>query len=216
MSDLLRPALVICIILLVPILPFVFFGEQTKAWVEELNERPNSAPVMAAAIIGLLASDIFLPVPSSAISTLGGWRLGKWQGTAVSWVGLSLGAMLGFALARRWGRPLAAWISSERQLDRMQASSDKYGPLLLIVARGVPVFAEASVLLMGLNQLSWRRFLPPIVLSNLGIALAYSVFGDVARQDEWLPMALAISIGLPVILTTVVSRFLPHKSDVEL
>jgi len=212
-KDLLRPALIICVALAVPILPFLVFGEEAEAWMTEWSRRPGSAMVTALVIVGLLAGDIFLPTPSSVISTIGGWQLGALVGTLVSWIGMTLGAMIGFWLARRWGRPLALWISDQRHLDRMHASSERYGPLILVIARGVPVFAEASVLLMGIHQLAWRRFLIPVVLSNLGIALAYSAFGDFAEKYQWLPLAMGVSIALPVVLTIMVLRWLPRDGE---
>ena len=57
---------------------------------------------------------------------------------------------------------------------------------------------------MGMQKLSWQRFLLPVLLSNLGLAIAYSIFGEIAEQHQWLPLALAVSIGLPVILAAVV------------
>jgi uncharacterized membrane protein YdjX (TVP38/TMEM64 family) len=68
----------------------------------------------------------------------------------------------------------------------------------------VPVLAEASVLLMGMQRLSWQRFLVPVLLSNLGLAIAYSAFGEIAEKHQWLPLALAVSIGLPVVLAAIV------------
>ena len=93
----------------------------------------------------------------------------------------------------------------------MHGLSQRFGPAVLIFGRGVPVLAEASVLLMGVHRLSWGRFLPAVLLSNLGIAFAYSAFGDFAEQNQWLPLALGVSIALPVLLATMVTRFLlPH------
>jgi membrane protein DedA with SNARE-associated domain len=56
------------------------------------------------------------------------------------------------------------------------------------------------VLLVGMHGMSWRRFLPPVLLANLGLALAYAVFGQIAERHQWLPLALAIAIALPVIM----------------
>jgi membrane protein DedA with SNARE-associated domain len=90
----------------------------------------------------------------------------------------------------------------------MEAASDRFGVFLLVMTRGVPVVAEASVLLMGIHRMAWRRFLLPVMLSNLGIALAYSTFGDVAGQHQWLPAALAMAIALPVIMAVMLHRVL--------
>ncbi len=78
----------------------------------------------------------------------------------------------------------------------------------LVVLRAVPVLAEASVLLVGIHDLSWRRFLPPVVLSNLGIALAYAKFGELAERNGWLPLALGISVALPLLLAVVARRWI--------
>ena len=207
MRSLLRSAFLIGTVLLIPILPFLVFGASFTAWFVTWSKEPASLPITVAAMLGLLASDIFLPVPSSMVSTLGGWRLGWFAGTLVSWLGLSLGATAGYAFARRWGRPFALWFTRADELERMATLSQQYGSLILILTRGVPVLAEASVLLMGIHQLSWRRFLPAVLLSNLGIAFAYSTFGDFAERHGWLPLALGVSIAIPVLLALALERF---------
>ena len=190
-----------------PVVPFLAFGGQMEAWVESWNAQPFAKPITALLVVGLLSGDIFLPVPSSVVSTFGGAQLGSWLGTLVSWFGMTLGAVLGFALARRWGYPLAARFSSHDELEQMKPLSDRYGPGVLVLTRAVPVLAEASVLLLGVHRLSWRRFLPPVALSNLGLAVAYSVFGDYAQSHQWLPLGLAVAVALPV-LATALFRFL--------
>ena len=91
--------------------------------------------------------------------------------------------------------------------------TDRFGPGFLILARGVPVLAEASVLLMGVHGLSWRRFLAPIIISNLGISLAYTAFGHIAAEHDWFPLAMGVSIGVPVLLTLIVQRFVKIKTE---
>jgi membrane protein DedA with SNARE-associated domain len=85
-------------------------------------------------------------------------------------------------------------------LHRTEGLIERFGPLLLVLGRGVPVLAEATVLLFGMHGLSWRRFLPPVLLANLGLALAYSLFGELAERYHSLPLALAVAIALPVLM----------------
>ncbi|MCH7726857.1 MAG: VTT domain-containing protein [Planctomycetes bacterium] len=204
MRELVRPAMLICLIMAVPILPFVVFGDQ---WVKDWSEQENSAPITATLVIALLSSDIFLPVPSSMISTFAGTKLGTYGGPLVSWIGMNLGALIGFALARRFGPRFARWLSKDKDLDRMKSISDRYGPVALIMTRGVPVLAEASVLLMGIHRLSWRRFLLPVLVSNLVLSVAYAGFGAFAQKNEWLGLALGVSIAVPVLLATIMGKW---------
>lgn len=212
MRELFRTLPLMCMVLLVPVLPFLLFGGRFEDWLQGIADDPPSVPVTMALVIGLLSTDILLPIPSSVISTLSGWQLGWWRGTLATWVGMNLGAIIGFALARRWGKPFALWFSKEEDLERMRIVSDRYGPFVLVLTRAMPVFAEATVLISGMHQLAWRRFLPAVVFSNFGIAVAYSAFGDYAEQHQWLPLALGIAIAVPVLVAAVAQRLMP-KTD---
>ena len=209
MRELFRTLPLMCVVLLIPVIPFLFFGHRFDEWASDFATNPPSQLATASIVIGLLATDIFLPIPSSLISTLSGWQLGWWHGTLATWIGMNLGAVFGFALARRWGQPFALWFSRGEDLERMQHISDRFGPAVLVLTRAVPVFAEASVLIAGIHRLSWKRFLPAVFLSNLGIGLAYSAFGDFAEQHEWLPLALGVAIAIPVLVAAIAQWLFP-------
>jgi uncharacterized membrane protein YdjX (TVP38/TMEM64 family) len=211
MRELFRTLPLMCAVLLVPVLPFLFFGGQFEGWVQGIEDDPPPKAATAALVVGLLATDILLPVPSSVVSALAGYELGWWRATLATWVGMNLGAVIGFSLARRWGRPLALWFSKEEDLERMRHVSDLYGPFVLALTRAVPVFAEASVLIVGIHRLSWKRFLPAVLFSNFCIALAYSAFGDWAKENQWLPLALGVAIALPILAAAAAQRLLPKK-----
>lgn len=208
MRSFLKYLLLVVILLLVPVLPFVAFGAAFEQQMTEWVTRGGTPAQTSGLIVGLLATDILLPVPASLVSTLGGARLGWLGGTAASWAGMSLGAVLGFALARYGGRPLAERLAGPEELQRLEQLSRRYGPPMLVGTRALPILAEACVLLVGIERLSWRRFLPPVLLSNLGIALAYSAFGDIAVGHPWLPWALGISLAIPLPLALLARQYL--------
>ena len=208
MRELFKTLPLMCVVLLVPVLPFLFFGGQFNNWLRGLAEDPPSSSATTVLVVGLLTTDILLPIPSSVVSTLSGWQLGWWRGTLASWTGLNIGSLFGFALARQWGQPFALFFSKAEDLERMRNVSDRYGPAVLVFTRAIPVFAEASVLISGIHQLAWRRFLPAVLLSNLGISIAYAAFGDFAERNQWLPFALAVAIAIPVLAATGARRFL--------
>jgi uncharacterized membrane protein YdjX (TVP38/TMEM64 family) len=215
MKELLRGALVIAAVLLVPIVPFLLFGgleERVLGWIDE---PAGSRTAVATLVVGMLASDILLPVPSSAVSTYSGAHLGWLAGTAASWLGMTCGATIGFALARTLGRPLAERLSKPTDLARIERLSRRFGTAVLIVTRPLPVLAEAAVLLLGVSRLSWRRFFVAVGLSNLGIAAAYAAFGQFALERGSLAAALVASIVLPVVAMFVVRWFVPSDDDTQ-
>ena len=203
MWQFIRPMLPMVVILAIPIVPFLLFGEQMESQIEMWREDPPGAHWVALAAIGLLASDIFLPVPSSVVCAVAGNQLGTWLGTLVTWMGMNLGAVFGFMLAKTCGATVTGWYSRDTDFDRVRALAERYGPVLLAMARGVPVLAEATVLWMGLKGLSWRAFLPPVILSNLVLAMVYCVIGDYAG----LAIALAASVAIPVALAIAAGRW---------
>jgi uncharacterized membrane protein YdjX (TVP38/TMEM64 family) len=200
--------LIVSLSLLVPIVPFVLFGDAVEAWVQSWIDPNAPQSTVIAMVVAVLSTDIFLPVPSSFVSTLAGTRLGITLATLASWIGMTIGAVLGYLLARWCGRPLAERFADSQDLAKMDAASERFGPVLLVVLRAVPVLAEASVLVVGVNRLAWQKFLWPVMLSNLAIALVYSTLGHLANMQQWLVPALVISITIPAVLTIVARKWL--------
>jgi uncharacterized membrane protein YdjX (TVP38/TMEM64 family) len=209
MRGLLRPLLLVGLALLVPILPFLGFGEALEGTIAGWLDPPPAPATIALLTVALLASDILLPVPSSLVSTFAASQLGVVAATAASWLGMTLGAMLGFYLAKTWGRALAVRLASQHDLEQMDQLGRHYGAWIVVFTRALPVLAEAAVLLAGATQLAWRQFLPGLMLSNLGIAVVYSMLGAWAQTQHQLPLALGASIALPVLAATIARRFLP-------
>jgi len=210
MRDLLRLLLIVGLALLVPIVPFLGFGTWLEATVEDWLDPPPAPLLVALGTVAVLSTDVFLPIPSSIVSTVAGAQLGIVPATAVSWLGMTLGAALGFALARSWGRPLAERLAGPDDLARLDHIAERYGVWLVVATRALPILAEATVLLMGTMRLAWRQFWPAVALSNLGIALVYSVLGHLARSQGEIPLALAASIALPLLATAVARWLLPR------
>ena len=188
-------------ILLVPVIPFVAMGSWFEPWLEKLfgSERFDASPVAAfTAVVGILAVDIALPVPSSAICTFAGKQLGAVLGTASCWLGLNISAGLGYWIGNRFGRPIAARMSDPETLDRLEAIDNRSSILCLIICRALPIVAEASVLLMGIKKLPRRLFWPPVAVSNICIATALCWLGAFSAKANWFPVAVCISIAIPV------------------
>jgi uncharacterized membrane protein YdjX (TVP38/TMEM64 family) len=210
MKELLRSLPLVVAVLLVPIVPFLIFGGRLDHWFKHWSETATDPVTTSAVVIGVLSSDIFLPIPSSMVSTLAGSQLGWLIGTLASWLGMSIGAFAGFALARWIGPTFTRWFTKEQSLTQMRRLSERFGPSVIVLTRGLPILAEASVLLMGLERMTWRRFLPPLLLANLGLSLVYAVFGDFARQYDSFPFAIAVSVLLPLLVAAIVQRWLPR------
>jgi uncharacterized membrane protein YdjX (TVP38/TMEM64 family) len=178
--------------------PFFLWGAQIEAWTAHLLESAAPQRSLVAALLGLLlAVDILLPIPSSLVSTACGVFAGIAGGTLVSWTGMTLSCVAGYWLARS-GRPVVRRLMGERELERLQVLSARFGDWVLIICRPVPVLAEAAVLLAGMSEMRPGRFLLMAALANLGISAVYATVGALAASVNSFLVAFAAAILLPL------------------
>lgn len=196
-------------------MPFLAFSSQLEPWIVQQVEGPSLSErplYFGLAVAFLLIADILLPIPSSLVCTLAGSVLGSFAGTLVCWVGLNLSALFGYFLARWFGQPFVNRFSDEAKVAEAERMVNRFGTWGLALCRALPVLAEASVLFVGLYNMSFRRFWPPVVAANLGIAISFCVLGDIAKDQEWLAIALAVSVAIPVALILSWSWIAKKKS----
>jgi membrane protein DedA with SNARE-associated domain len=203
MKSALRAALLLILLMAIPIVPFLWLGEPFEKSVMKALHQPSPA-VVVCWVAGLLTADIFLPIPSSAVITYAGGMLGIWLAALVSWFGLSLGSIAGFAVARRFGHAVVARFSEPADIARLNEFTQRHGSTALILTRALPILAEACVLLLGAGRQSWRRFLPPLLVSNALLALSYAACGQHFREGSAFPVAIVVSGALPLVAALLI------------
>ena len=174
----------------VVLLPFVLFGEQFEAFGKQITQSDTSRWLVAGAVFSLLALDVFLPVPSSIVSTGAGVLLGFGVGTTVVWSGMMAGSLLGYAVGAR-GSGAARKLVGADGIARAADLVKRYGDLTIVLCRPVPVLAEASVVFAGLVRANYGRFLRLTVTSNLGIAAGYAAVGAYSRRLDTYSFLIA-------------------------
>lgn len=209
-KSLLRHIIFWSILLAVILIPFFIFGSRIEGWTRELmTDRAAARPVAALLMAALLASDIVLPVPSSLASTACGYFAGIINGTMLSFLGMMISSIAGYWLGRKPGTFAFNRSLGEKELHRLENLNRKYGSWLLVIARPVPVLAEASVFFSGLSGMRFRAFLAIVSLSNLGISAVYASVGSMASEMNTFLLAFGASMLLPLIfllLSALLSR----------
>ena len=207
MKSAIRAALFLAVLFAIPIVPFLWLGESFEVGLLKSLREPSSPGVVAGWVIGLLAADMFLPVPSSAVITYAGGVLGVLAGTAVSWVGLSIGAVGGFGLARVFGETIARRFAESEDIERMSRFTKRHGATAIVLTRALPILAEACVLMLGAGRLSWRQFLLPMLVSNLLLSLAYAACGAFFQGSNAFPLAIVASGTVPLTAALLIRHF---------
>jgi uncharacterized membrane protein YdjX (TVP38/TMEM64 family) len=187
------------------IVPFALLGATLERWVAD-HLWNAGAPLFAAVLgAGLLAADVFLPIPSSLVATGLGALLGAPLGTMVGTVGLTAGCVLGYATGALARTAFLEELISGRDLQRVSYWLAKYGVTALILCRAVPVLAEASVIVAGAMRMRPIPTFAATTLANLGISVVYAGLGSLSTDAISFLLAFAASIILPGVILAAVS-----------
>ncbi|MBN2005069.1 MAG: VTT domain-containing protein [Anaerolineae bacterium] len=208
-----RWSILIIVIFAIILIPFMLFGEQIEAWTDIfIATMAERKAIVALVLGGLLASDIFVPVPSSLVSTAAGALLGLIPGMLASWAGMTISCVIGFWVGDKFGRPAAERFVGADELDRLERLSQRYGYWAILVSRPVPMLAEASVLFAGISHMPWWRFMLLSALSNLGVSAVYAVVGALSANVNSFLLAFFGAILIPALAMWLMNRQTPKRA----
>jgi len=209
-----RWAILWMVLLAVVLAPFFLFEQQFERLATWLAQGNASGWATAAAIGGLLTFDVFLPVPSSIVSTAGGALLGFWAGAAVIWIGMTIGCLIAYGFGAYAAAPARRLVGAEG-LVRASRVMERYGPWALVICRPIPVLAESSVVFAGLVRSPLPPFLWLTTLANLGIAIVYAAVGAFSMQAGSFLWTVAGAVALPGAALFAGRRWLTRREGGE-
>ena len=147
-------------------------------------------------VIFALTADVFLPVPNGLTNTIAGAILGFYIAIPIIWIGLTLGAIVGFTIGKFAAKPIARRILSENELKNSEDLSKKFGIGILLLSRPAPAFAEISTVAAGMSGMSWLTFLFVMTISNFFVSVIYALIGATALTSQSASIAF---IGIAII-----------------
>lgn len=165
---------------------------------ESLDLGPAGAGAAALSLC-LLAGDVLLPVPSSAVMLGNGALFGPVGGAALSIAGGVGAASLGFVIGRRGHRLLHRVVPEDQQL-RAAATLRRHGVVAIVVTRPIPVLAETVSILAGTVGMPPGRAILAGAVGTVPPAVAYALAGAIAAGFS----SLAVVFGGVLTLTLVV------------
>jgi uncharacterized membrane protein YdjX (TVP38/TMEM64 family) len=202
-----RWAVLIGLMFALIIIPFLIFEKQFEALATWLSEGHASGWLSAVTIGGLLALDVFLPVPSSIVSTGAGVLFGFWKGVTIIWLGMTIGCAIGYAFGAKAGGTARRMVGADG-VARAHQIMERHGNWAIVVCRPIPVLAESSVVFAGLVRSPIRPFIWMTTLSNLGIALAYAAVGAFSMETQSFLLTFAAALALPGVAMLAGRRWL--------
>ena len=161
-------------------------------------------------VMGIAVILVVPVVPATVLQVGAGLVFGPWLGFGLTLLGDVIGALVGFAIARRWGHQVVRTrLSAPEQgaFDDLCVRITPTGMLLLRVLPG-PAYTLVSFA-AGCSSMSWWQYL---LGSLLGVApglLVLTVAGDLSTSNPVL--AVGIAVGF-VLLMVGISRIVRSRT----
>jgi uncharacterized membrane protein YdjX (TVP38/TMEM64 family) len=125
------------------------------------------------------------------LTILAGALFGVWWGTALAWAGALLGALGGFALGRRLGRPAVDRLLRGRLQQADRVLSD-HGLVAVLAVRLLPLFPFTPLnYAAGLLGVRRRDYALGTAVDIVPGALAYAAVGASGAD----PVGIAVGVG---------------------
>ncbi|MBW3660420.1 MAG: VTT domain-containing protein [Gemmatimonadetes bacterium] len=157
-------------------------------------------PWAAAALLGTFVLRPLLLLPITPLWIAAGALLGWVEGTAFALAGTSLGAALGFAVARTFGR---GWVEERlgSRLPRWTRMSDGEGLRTVLALQLTPVMPHDLINAMaGVSRMPYRAFALGSLLGTLPIIGVYAYVGQavwsIPSSEFWAAMAILTTMTL--------------------
>lgn len=154
----------------------------------------------------LLAADLFLPIPGTAVLAALGYLYGPWIGGCLGTAGSVTSGLLGYGLCRALGRGVALRLIGQRDLERGERLFGRFGAWLVVFSRWLPLFPEVVSCAAGLIRMRRAVFVVALACGSLPMSFTYAYLGH--RGNEHPALAIALSVLAPPVLWLIIGRWL--------
>lgn len=173
-------------------------ADDVRAWLDWANGV--NPWVLAALIIGLLALDLVLSIPTIVVGALAGFFLGPVFGALATLAGISLGIGIGFGGGRLGGaRALEKLVPGELDRKALTHAFKRHGPGMILIARAMPMLPEITAILAGATQMPLRRFALYYLIGTVPYCFVLAYAGSRSDFDNPWPALIGI-FGVYIVL----------------
>jgi uncharacterized membrane protein YdjX (TVP38/TMEM64 family) len=190
------------------LIPFLIWGsgfersfsrEGAIAWLSGYGRWAGVAGIL------LLMSDLFLPIPATAVMAALGFVYGPVIGGLIAALGGFLSGTLAYLLCRWFGRPVAVRLLGPEELADGERLFARVGGWLVALSRWLPVFPEVIACMAGLSRMPPLPFFTALACGAAPLGFAFAAIGHAGVDHPVL--AITLSALVPPLLWLCVQ---PH------
>ena len=180
-----------------PIYSFVSDPEKVRAWIEGFGAWGPIAIILLQITQALLA-----PIPGQALQAVAGYLYGPWLGTLYSVIGMAIGSLMTFTLARLFGRPLVVRLVGQKSMDSLDDLVRRGGAPFFFLIWLFP-FApdDLACVAAGLTPMPLVQFMVLMTLGRLlGVFVSVWIGANAAEIKPvwWIVSLVALLIAAVV------------------
>lgn len=147
-------------------------------FIETASKFIESNGVLGVFVVSLLESFIF-PVPTAIIITAGtALDLEPLSVVFIATVGSVLGALVGYSIGFRGGRPALIWLFDEKKIEKVDKLFERYGVLAVGVAAFSPLPFKLFTISAGVAKMNLASFILVSIPCRFAQFLLFAYFGD--------------------------------------
>lgn len=175
-----RLALVVLALVAIMLVPVLIFDDEIDSYfageegLRRLQEYGAWAWLVA---IGLIVSDLVLPVPSTAVIAALGMMYGPWLGGLIGGIGSTLAGLVAYGGCRLLGQRVLDFLVGEANLDRLRRFFERYGLWTIALSRWLPLLPEALCCLAGMARMRAGPFLAALACGSLAMGFVFAFLG---------------------------------------
>ena len=159
----------------------------------------------------LLAADLFLPVPGTAVMSGLGYVYGPLWGGTIAATGSFLAGALAYGLCRRFGEGMAVRLMGAEGYTRgRRLFAGGSGGFIVALSRCLPVLPEVIACMAGLTKMPPHRFFTALACGCVPMGFLFAWIGAAGRDTPGL--AIGLSILIPAILYGITLLVMRHRA----
>lgn len=171
--------------------------ERFKAWIKSYGTYAALAFVAAQFV-----QVVIFFIPGEVTQFAGGYIFGTWLGLLLSYIGITLGAVTAFLIARLFERAAIDLLIDRqtiRRFDRLVYGKSGFWPMfILFLIPGIP--KDLLCYIAGLTPIHVVTFLVISTLGRFPGVLLSSIFGDGLAERDWAAVGLSTGIALGLVV----------------
>lgn len=173
-----------------------------------------------AAFIGLQALQVIMaPIPGEFTGAVGGFIFGGVPTILYSSLGLTIGSLINFLIARIIGLPFVKLVVSQEALDRFHFLTETRGALLAFVFFVIPGFPKDILsYILGLSPMRLLTFAIVCALGRIPGTVMLSFSGSAVYHENWrlliiIGVVCAVALAAMFLWRAKIEQWMRHRGN---